>query len=239
MKIGIYKITNPKGKIYIGQSIKIEKRWRYYKSESYNERDHQTKLFNSLKKYSPENHKFEIIEECSEELLNEREIYWGNKYNCTNPDTGLNLRELGKRGIWTKEAREKLSKAHMGKHKHTKESKMKISQKLKGTKYTPEQRKKCKENSGMRGKYNINGGSKKGWKRTPEQIEQIIKKKIGKPNIKDNRRIIQYSLDGDIINEFKGPTDAQNKTNIRRDSIGNVLKGKQHTAGGFKWAYKN
>jgi hypothetical protein len=29
--IGIYKIINPKGKTYIGQSINIEKRWNGYK----------------------------------------------------------------------------------------------------------------------------------------------------------------------------------------------------------------
>ena len=29
--IGIYKITNPKGKIYIGQSINIENRFKVYK----------------------------------------------------------------------------------------------------------------------------------------------------------------------------------------------------------------
>ena len=28
MSVGIYKITNPTGKIYIGQSITIENRWK-------------------------------------------------------------------------------------------------------------------------------------------------------------------------------------------------------------------
>ena len=31
MKTGIYKITNPNGKVYIGQSIDIDKRWNKYK----------------------------------------------------------------------------------------------------------------------------------------------------------------------------------------------------------------
>jgi len=32
MSIGIYKITSPKGKTYIGQSINIEKRFKEHKN---------------------------------------------------------------------------------------------------------------------------------------------------------------------------------------------------------------
>lgn len=236
--IGIYKITNPKGKVYIGQSINIEKRWNYYKSNYHNTVDKQNKLFNSFKKYGVDNHIFEVIEECTIEQLNEREIYWGELFNCIDIDTGLNLRELGKQGAWTDEAKAKLSQAHIGKHKHTDESKAKISAKLKGTKYTEEQRQKCSENSGMRNKINHTGGSKKGWRRTPEQIEQIRSKKLGLKIKKDTRRIIQYDLNNNIIKEFKNATEAMNETGIRRDSIGNVLKNKQNSAGGYFWKYK-
>ena len=45
--IGIYKITNPKGKVYIGQSININKRWNAYRNLKLKS---QTKLLNSLKK---------------------------------------------------------------------------------------------------------------------------------------------------------------------------------------------
>lgn len=237
MSIGIYKIESPSGKIYIGQSINIEKRWKYYKSPSTS--DKQNKLFNSFRKYGHNNHQFEIIEECSIELLNEKEIYWGRIFDCTNPDKGLNLRELGKQGIWTEEAKLKLSIAQKGKLRHTTESKSKISKALKGTKYTAEQKQKCSDNSGVKGKPNIKGGSKKGWKRDPIQVEQMRLEKLGKPLKKDMRNIEQFDLKNNLINSFKGPTDAQNQTGIRRDSIGNVLKNKQHTAGGFKWKYKN
>lgn len=237
--IGIYKITNPTGKIYIGQSINIEKRWQYYKSQYHNKNDKQNKLFNSLKKYGTDDHIFDIIEECTVEQLNEREIYWGEFYKCTDPNTGLNLRELGKQGQWTEEAKDKLSKSQLGKSRHTDESKARISAALTGTKYTDEQKKRCSENSGMRNKINHTGGSKKGWIRTAESKNNISIAKLGKPNIKDLRRIYQLDPSGNIINEFKGPTEAQTKTGIRRDSIGNVLKNKQKNAGGFIWKYKD
>ena len=72
--IGIYKITSPTGKIYIGQSNNIENRKKFYKRlDCIN----QIKLYNSLLKYSWKQHIFEVIEECTLEQLNEREIYWG------------------------------------------------------------------------------------------------------------------------------------------------------------------
>ena len=47
--IGIYKITSPTNKIYIGQSTNIENRWNdYYKMIRCKR---QTRLYNSLKKY--------------------------------------------------------------------------------------------------------------------------------------------------------------------------------------------
>jgi predicted GIY-YIG superfamily endonuclease len=75
--IGIYKITNPKNKIYIGQSKNIEERWRGYKRLK--EKNGQRKLYFSFQKYGYENHKFEVLEEYLLEQLHEREIYWKNK----------------------------------------------------------------------------------------------------------------------------------------------------------------
>lgn len=100
MSIGIYKITNPKGKVYIGKSKNIEKRFKsYYKMQHCHQ---QIKLFNSLKKYGPENHIFEIVEECFVDQLNEKEKYYIKFYNSL--DNGLNLTIGGDGGIISKEA---------------------------------------------------------------------------------------------------------------------------------------
>ena len=56
--IGIYKITNPNNKVYIGQSRNIRRRFSAYKRL---ECKKQVKLFNSLNKYGVINHKFEVI----------------------------------------------------------------------------------------------------------------------------------------------------------------------------------
>jgi group I intron endonuclease len=70
--IGIYKITNPVGQIYIGQSIDIKKRWCQYKS---NLGKNQRMLNYSFRKYGYNNHIFVILEECKREVLNSREYY--------------------------------------------------------------------------------------------------------------------------------------------------------------------
>ena len=79
MSIGIYKITSPSGKIYIGQSSNVENRWNKYKN--INNSVTQLKLYRSFKKYDIENHKFEIIEECKITELNECEIRWVLYFN--------------------------------------------------------------------------------------------------------------------------------------------------------------
>jgi group I intron endonuclease len=75
--IGIYKIINPNGKVYIGQSVRLQYRKNQYKNLNVPQ---QPKIYNSIKKYSWENHIFEVIEECSIEQLNERETYWKQYY---------------------------------------------------------------------------------------------------------------------------------------------------------------
>jgi len=84
--IGIYKITNPKGKIYIGQSINIKKRFNQYK---WSKAKNQPILHRSFLKYGVENHKFEIICECKKSDLYELEAYYQILFSA-NSKTGLN-----------------------------------------------------------------------------------------------------------------------------------------------------
>ena len=102
--IGIYKITNPKGKIYIGQSIDIERRFKEYKKLQCSQ---SRKLYYSFKKYGWEQHKFEIIEECPIDILNEREEYHILLY-CSNTQ-GLNIK-LASKPSWTGKKRPEHSK---------------------------------------------------------------------------------------------------------------------------------
>jgi len=82
--IGIYKITNPIGEVYIGKSKDIHKRYLTHRIGS----NLEHKLSLSFKKYSFENHTFEIIYICGESVLGVFESFFINKYNSIKK--GLN-----------------------------------------------------------------------------------------------------------------------------------------------------
>ena len=104
--VGVYKITSPSGKIYIGQSIDIYNRWnKNYKTLRCKT---QPKLYNSLKKYGFQNHIFEIIEECEESKLLERETYWKIFYKVLEIPS-LCCRIDGKGGRNSEETKKKQS----------------------------------------------------------------------------------------------------------------------------------
>ncbi len=130
---GIYKITSPSSKIYIGQSHDIKK--RFYCYSIINNCHGQVRLKRSLLKYSPNNHNFEIIEECSIELLNERERYWQEYYDVLGKN-GLNCKLTNtstKNALLSDETKIKISKAHKGKT-FSEETKSKMSKSRTGLK---------------------------------------------------------------------------------------------------------
>lgn len=82
--IGIYKIENLiNGHKYIGQSTDIEDRWTKEKQRAFQPKahDYNYPLSRAFRKYGVNNFSFEIIEECTEEELNERERYWVQYYD--------------------------------------------------------------------------------------------------------------------------------------------------------------
>ena len=90
---GIYKFENKiNGKIYIGQSINIEKRYKehFYAHTNPNDKGYNTKFYRALRKYGFENFTFEIIEKDIEDL-NSREEYWVQYYNSYKAGYNSNL----------------------------------------------------------------------------------------------------------------------------------------------------
>lgn len=84
--IGIYKITSPTNKVYIGQSVNIKNRISKYKNANCKT---QTILYNSIIKHGWESHVFEILCECKIEELNELERYYQDLYSVIT-DKGMN-----------------------------------------------------------------------------------------------------------------------------------------------------
>lgn len=128
---GIYIITSPTNKIYVGQSRNLVKRKSSYKNLGCKA---QPKLYNSLKKYGWDAHIFEVIMPLKKGTSLQQLRFWEDFFIKFYTETGytlLNIREWGgldtatinkikrsrigmKTGPMSNETRKKLSIARMG-----------------------------------------------------------------------------------------------------------------------------
>jgi group I intron endonuclease len=113
--IGIYKIVNLEGKVYVGLSKNIELRWKQHMNLRFKG---NSKLKESFIKYGNSNHVFSIIEELTndDKLLRKQERYWIRYYNSFND--GLNENGGGSGpGSHTSQSKQKISSALKNKPK--------------------------------------------------------------------------------------------------------------------------
>lgn len=84
MTCGIYKIENKLNKkVYIGQSLNIEERWKAHRvaGQNINHKYKDYPLYKDMHQYKIENFIFSIVEECSKNELDDKEIYWIKYYD--------------------------------------------------------------------------------------------------------------------------------------------------------------
>ncbi len=209
--IGIYKITNPKGKIYIGQAIDIDKRWKQY--YSLDKSCIGPIILNSLKKYKPENHIFDKLEECILEQLNERETYWKQYHIDLIGWTEILFCELYDNGGGPKsdKTKQKMSKTHQI---HLIKPEI-LEKRLINCKKssTPEANLKKIENTN--------------W------IERNKKLKNPRPRY---IKIEKYTIDGKLLNEYFDVNIILNEfNNPKPQNLYACLKGLYKTWMGYKW----
>ena len=210
-KIGIYKITSPTKRIYIGQSVDIGRRFRQYRTMA--NCQEQSTLFRSLKKHGVFNHRFEIIELCNCDVLTEKEAYWIEYYKSNDKRKGMNIRGAGSKGKLSTSTKRKILNSNKGK-KRTVEQRMNLSKakKINPTKFW------------------------QGKKRSDKTIEKLKNSLFGVVNA--NKPIIQYDLNMIEVGRFSGATDASRKLGIGRSAIKNNLLGLSKTCNNsiFKYA---
>jgi group I intron endonuclease len=235
--IGIYKITSPSGKIYIGQTTNYSKRHNAYKNHKCKG---QPKLFASIEKYGFINHIIEIVKECEVKDLNYYERYYQEYYESVL--NGLNLRYTAttdKSGFMSEETKKKMSDSGKGKiiteewrknlsiagmnRRHTEEEKQKISQANKGKIKTPEHIAKIQATLKTM--------------QMPKRSEET--KALQSLNNGKSKKVNQYDLEGNFINQFRSGSQASRELGISVMSISSCALGKLKTGGGFVWKYEN
>jgi group I intron endonuclease len=230
MIIGIYKITNIiNGKVYIGQSINIKKRWNQEKHG----RGINNHLNSSFNKYGIGNFTFEILKVIEyytpslQSILNDYEDFYIKEYNSTDNRYGYNKQQGGRVGFTiTEETRLKASLAQKGK-KQSQETINKRKETRKnntGFKHSEETKKKISK-------------SHQGIKPNKETRELMSKNRLGKEKAKDSswfnhlRPVI--CIETGMV--YKSVAEAQRVTGIR--SIYNYVNNTRKPKNGYHWEY--
>jgi group I intron endonuclease len=208
MSAGIYCIENKiNGKKYVGQSINIERRFYLHRRDLNKiHKDSNDFLQNAWNKYGEKNFEFYILEECSSEDFNIKEIYYIDFYNTTNRNFGYNIdiggnnppSFLGKKH--SQETKLKISNASKGnKHwlgkKHKESTKAKLSISGMGRVFSAER--KLKISISKKGKT----GSFLGKKHSEETKEKIRKIKTGKKLSEEHKKKISEGGRGRVFSK--------------------------------------
>ena len=224
--IGIYKITNSKGKIYIGQSVDLGRRQSTY--SKLQDCKGQPRLYNSLVKYGFSEHIFEVVEQCGVEGLNTRERYWQDFYDVLGKE-GLNCRLTGtadRSGYVSKES----TKKRINKLKQFysteqgAEVKAKIVANRKAFNQTPEGIKMLADKAA---KTDYSNFQKRKTSNTDWEARSVKRRKA----------VCQYEKNGTFIKKWDSIKDAGETLLISRGNITTCCKGKVKSAGGFIWKF--
>jgi len=206
----IYKITSPTGRIYVGKTKRPktrvwEYRWRSKKRKSI--------VHDSIKGYGWEAHKFEIIEETTDDLLNEREIFWIKELNSFYLDNqmGMNMTRGGDGGgqSWM----------------HDVERRKKQSERFKGEGGTFYGRHHTEENkkllSELARKRNLETG-----RRVPEWGAEKGRLKVIKP-------VLLYDKNGSFVKEFSSYTEAGSYIGATTSQVWESVSGRKTQVKGW------
>ena len=256
---GIYKITNNiNGKIYIGQSVNIQQRWCQHKWEykKENRLEYNSIIHKAFRKYGIENFSFEIIEECSPNLLDEKERYWISKLKTLQPN-GYNVMEggQGKRGKiqLCADCGKVISRNSIRCVECNKKYRLLILNKQIQRPAPLELARLVKENGfeGTGRLFSLSGNAIKKWclsygipHRKKELTDwynfQIDIEENDKKEFKENRKSVkQIDLNtGEVLQVFQCMNDAAKFLGKKSNShIVECCKGKLKQAYGFKWEY--
>lgn len=209
--IGVYCILNiVSNKRYIGSSINVKNRLCSHKRRLLKGTHDNKILQNSFNKHGINNFNFFLIEETTIEHYSNLEHYYIQKYNTLNRDFGYNIRPETKTNIGIK---------------HSEASKIKMSLNRKG-KYSG------KNNPFFGKKHSEETLNKlRGRKQSKETLEKLSTKR--------KKCILQYTIQGEFIQEFASIKEAGIKLKgiVSKATIERTLKG-HFNATKFIFKYK-
>ena len=208
---------------YIGQSVHLEIReaehfYSLRKGIHFNK--HLQSAFN---KYRESQFEFEILEECSQDKLNDRETFWKLHFD---PNT-YNLGNTGNVNTTSEATKRKTSSTLKAKY----------------AKMSPQER---------RAKFASHPNPNLGKKLSQERKDKISKSLKGRKQLRSvahsealrnsstcKRKIVQYDKSGTFIKIWESVNDAARYVSGDQGNISTCCRGGQKSAYGFIWKYAN
>lgn len=209
----IYKLTSPSGRIYIGQTTDLLRRFREYTNKKCKS---QVKLYHSLSKYGFNNHNFDVIDYCHVDILNDRERFYQEYFNATGK-MGLNLKlthTATRSGKLSKEVRERISTSNVGKHNHDDRVRKLISEAHKGKTISEAHKKIVSDN--FKKRHKGEGNPFFGKTHSPDIRKAISERNLGINNVRS--KIILDLINGIYytLGEFSVRVGISTPTAIKR-----------------------
>lgn len=193
-KCGIYMITSPSGKSYIGRSLNLKERLNKYKNLLCSE---QQGIYHAILKYGWENMTVTILYSedrniSANDLLNKLEIEFISKYNTLTPN-GYNLKSGGNQPTLSDITKQRMSES------------------AKGRLLSEEHKRK------------LSIAQNKDW----------VKEK---KSLTHRRRVVQLSINGEVIKEWYSITEVSKTLGVNASGISHACKngGKSHE---YRWKY--
>ena len=183
--VKVYMHTSPSNKVYIGITSR-EPKLRWGNGCNYSSNEHFNR---AIQKYGWDNFKHEILfSNLSLKEAKEKEIELIAFYDSTNPEKGYNITIGGESGN--------------GYH-HTKLSKQKISESMKGRTSPMKGRKQSEESKAKISEANKNISRRKGFTLSDETKKKIgeANKGIPKPKSEEHKRKISETKRGIVLSE--------------------------------------
>jgi hypothetical protein len=233
----IYKIVNKiNNKVYIGQTIRpfniryqrkgegIERVYKYHITlRNYNGSENEH-LLRSIEKYGFSN--FDIIENfdygINKEELNEKEIYWINYYNSTDNNYGYNHTKGG-HNISDSILIPIVQLSKNGQFIKQWSSISEAMYELKINHITTCCKGRIKSSGGFRWMY----------------LEDYVKLKDNLPEVKYSKKVLQFSIYGDLIREWESLKEISKHYNVSERSICGCCRNEFNTVCGYLWRYKD
>lgn len=190
--IGVYKLTNKiNGKCYIGQSINIKKRIENHMclngAKVPGQVAYEYPIYRAIRKYGRENFEWEVLEECTVEELEERELYYITKYRSI--EDGYNQTNSTANPILEPKIMEKAIKNMTLNHRtiEHREKQREITKKLwEDETYRGNVIRGIKKSSHL-----ISKSSKENWGRNRSKYIEAIKKSLNTDEVRKRRSDIQ------------------------------------------------